>query len=149
MRRASWLHSLWPLVLTVAVSAVLLVAGCGSSNNAAPSSPATAPPAASSAAPAPVSVEIAETDEGFEPKSVTVERGQTVHLTFVNKGKVIHNLRVAGGAQFASAGDVVLGNPVVMPGESATAEWQAPSQAGRRLFRCDVHPNHTGVITIR
>jgi plastocyanin len=140
---------LWPLVLIVVVPAVLLVAGCGSSGGAAPPSAATSPPDTSSAAPAPVSVEIAETDQGFEPKSITVQRGQTVHLTFVNKGKDMHNLRVAGGAQFTSAGDLVLGNPVVMPGQSATGEWQAPSQAGRRLFRCDVHPNHTGVITIR
>lgn len=103
--------------------------------------PATSPP--------PISLEIAETDQGFEPQAITVERGQVVHVTFVNKGKDTHNLRIAGGAQFGTSADVVFGTPAVTAGQSASGDWRAPSQAGKRLFRCDLHPNHTGVITIR
>jgi plastocyanin len=94
-------------------------------------------------------IEIAETDEGFEPNSVKVKAGQLVRVTFANKGNVIHNLRIAGpSGQFGGAGDFIIGDPVVQPGQKATGEWQAPVEPGRRTFRCDAHPNHTGVITI-
>ncbi len=126
---------------------LLLLVSCGKQETKSASTAASPP---SDAAPASVSVEIAESDEGFEPKLVTIERGQLVRVTFVNKGKVIHNLRIAGpNGQFGGPGDVVLGQPVVMPGQSATIEWKAPSQPGQVIFRCDLHPNHTGVITIR
>jgi hypothetical protein len=62
---------------------------------------------------------------------------------------VIHNLRSAGGSTFMSPTDVTFGNPIVQPGQSVTGVWTAPNEAGKRLFRCDVHPNHTGTITIR
>jgi plastocyanin len=97
----------------------------------------------------PTSIEISETDAGFEPTAITIHRSQVVDVTFANRGKDIHNLRIAGGAQFASSGDLVLGNPVVQPGQSATSTWRAPDQPGTRRFRCDVHPTHTGVITIQ
>ena len=64
----------------------------------------------------PASVEIAETDEGFQPKAITVGKAQEITLTFDNKGKDIHNLRIAGATGFMSSSDAVLGNPVVQPG---------------------------------
>jgi plastocyanin len=94
-------------------------------------------------------IEIAETDDGFEPDSVIVKAGQLVTVTFANRGNVIHNLRIAGpSGQFGGAGDFVIGDPVVQPGQKAAGKWQAPGEAGRRSFRCDAHPAHTGVITI-
>jgi plastocyanin len=123
------------------------VAACGGESTGA-SEPQSG--SASSATPSPVSIEIAENDDGFVPRSVTVERGQLVHVTFANRGTVIHNLRIAGpNGQFGGAGDFILGQPVVAPGESATGDWQAPAQAGSRPFRCDAHPAHTGLITIK
>ena len=53
----------------------LLLASCGGQETKSESS---APPPASSAGASSVSVEIAESDAGFDPKSVTVERGQLV-----------------------------------------------------------------------
>jgi plastocyanin len=125
-------------LLTLAVLAfyVLSVTGCTSSNDAAPSSASSC------------SITIAETDTGFDPVNVTVQRGEKVQLTFVNKGLVIHNLRIAVGGQFGSATDVVVGNPVVQPGQSASIEWTVPAKAGVLHFRCDVHPTHTGTITV-
>ena len=125
-------------ILMLAV--VPLFAACGSSSSK---------PAAVADSSGPASIAIVETDSGFEPESITVKHGQMVNVKFSNKGKVIHNLRVAGGEQFATAADFVLGNPVVQPGESASGAWQAPPEAGKRRFRCDVHPNHTGTITIQ
>jgi plastocyanin len=128
------------------LAAIALSACGGDSDGSSGTQGATNP----GAAPSPVSLEIAETDDGFEPAAVSVERGQLVHVTFANKGKVIHNLRIAGSSgQFGGAGDFVLGDPVVQPGQKASGDWQAPAQAGRRPFRCDAHPNHTGVITIK
>jgi len=140
---------LFPAALAAAALALMsvLVVACGGESTSAPGA-SSAP--ASAGNPAPVSVEIAENDDGFVPRSVTVERGQLVHVTFANKGNVIHNLRIAGpSGQFGGAGDFVLGQPVVMPGEKATGDWQAPGQPGSRAFRCDAHPTHTGVITIK
>lgn len=126
---------------------LLLLVSCGKQETRSASTGVSSP---SDAAAASVSVEIAESDEGFEPRLVTIERGQLVRLTFVNKGKVIHNLRIAGpNGQFGGPGDIILGQPVVMPGQSAMIEWQAPGQPGQVIFRCDVHPDHTGVISIR
>jgi hypothetical protein len=71
-------------------------------------------------------------------------------LTFVNKGKVIHNLHIAGAdGRFGTEDDTVLGQPVVNPGESATIEWTAPAQAMQLEYRCDVHPEHRGLISVR
>ncbi len=130
----------------LALTSVLFVACGGESNSASDASSAPA----SAGSPPPVSIEIAENDDGFVPRSVTVERGQLIHVTFANKGNVIHNLRIAGpSGQFGGAGDFVLGQPVVMPGDKTTGDWQAPGQSGSRAFRCDAHPTHTGVITIK
>ena len=127
--------------------ATIFFTACGGDSQGSPGAPAASNPGGG---PAAVSVEIAESDEGFTPAAVSVERGQLVQVTFVNKGKVIHNLRIAGpSGQFGGAGDFVLGDPVVQPGQKATGDWQAPAEPGRRPFRCDVHPNHTGVITIK
>ena len=116
---------------------VIGVVGCGSSS------------AATSAQPSGGSLQIAETDSGFEPKSITVDRGQALNVTFANKGKMMHNLRIGSGGQFMGPNDVTFGNPIVQPGQSASGLWTAPSEAGKVLFRCDVHPNHTGTITVR
>jgi plastocyanin len=122
-----------------ALSLLALTVGCGSSSK-------TPPVQVSGSAAA---VEIAETDSGFEPKTLTVGRGAETAVTFVNKGKVIHNLRIAGGPAFMSSNDLVIGDPVVQPGQRATKTWLVPDQAGTVRFRCDVHPNHTGTSTVR
>ena len=129
-------------LLTVAMLAfyVVAVVGCGSSNT---------PAAAQTNAVGQASLQIAENDSGFEPRSITVARGQVLNVTFTNRGQEMHNLRIAGGSQFMGPGDVTLGNPVVQSGQSATTAWTAPDSPGKRLFRCDVHPNHTGTIIIQ
>ena len=96
------------------------------------------------------SLQIAENDAGFEPRAVTVAAGRPLRLTFTNKGRVIHNLRIAGpDGRFNTADDTVLGDPVVQPGQSASTEWTPPSQPGALAFRCDAHPTHTGTVTVR
>jgi plastocyanin len=134
-------------LLAVLAFGVLLLTACGKQE--AKSSGATSP-STSGASAGSVDIEIAENDNGFVPKVVVVVSGQLVRITFVNQGKALHNLRIAGpNGQFGGPGDTVAGQPLVSPGESATVEWKAPSQPGQFAFRCDLHPEHTGVITVR
>ena len=100
----------WPWLVQMGYGTAALVltspsvVACGGESTSAPSASLAG---AGAGNPLPVSVEIAENDDGFLPRSVTVERGQLVHVTFANQGNVIHNLRIAGpSGQFRRRGQL-------------------------------------------
>lgn len=72
-------------------------------------------------------------DLAFEPRSLTIERGQTV--TFHNSGKVTHN---AKGKDFFSR--------VVEPGGSYSHTFE---RAGSFAYVCTFHPGMDGTVTVR
>ena len=76
---------------------------------------------------------IAMADLEFQPKRITVRRGQTVR--FVNRGKVTHN---AKGKDFFSR--------VVEPGGSYSHRF---SSAGSFDYVCTFHPGMEGTITVK
>ncbi len=139
------------LTLNAALVLALLVLGglavaCGRTEAGAETSPPSS--GASLQAPAPLSVEFVETDEGFLPPEVSASRGQVVNITFVNRGTAAHNFHVAEkNGSYEPRG---LAQPgLVQPGETSKLTWQAPKEQGRFVFRCDIHPVHTGLITVR
>lgn len=88
-----------------------------------------------SAAPAPKTggTTIDMVDLQFEPRALTIERGQTV--TFLNRGKVTHN---AKGEDFFSR--------VVEPGGAYRHTFK---QAGTFPYVCTFHPGMDGTVTVR
>jgi plastocyanin len=95
-------------------------------------------------------IDMAMTDNAFEPKEITVSAGATLTINLTNDGAAIHNLRIAGeDNEYDNADDAVSDPDIVSAGETATAEWVAPDDAGTIDFRCDFHPTDmVGTITV-
>ena len=77
------------------------------------------------------SVTVTMTDFKFDPATLNATPGQTINLTVVNKGQTRHTF-VLSDANVNIGAD---------PGQSATASFKAPAQAGTYKFQCDV-PGH-------
>ena len=112
------------VIATLTLSVV--VAACGSSGDERQT--AAAPSASQTAG-----TTIEMVDLAFEPRALTVQRGQTV--TFLNRGKVTHN---AKGADFFSR--------VVEPGGSYRHTFK---QAGTFRYVCTFHPGMEGTVTVK
>lgn len=91
------------------------------------------PGAAAAPAPKAAGTTIDMVDLAFEPRALTLERGQTV--TFHNSGKITHN---AKGKDFFSR--------VVEPGGSYSHTFE---QAGSFPYVCTFHPGMDGTVTVR
>ena len=104
------------------------MAACGGGGGGGSDSPA-APAAGSRAG----GTTIEMVDLKFRPRSVTIERGETV--TFVNRGKVTHN---AKGKDFFSR--------VVQPGGSYRHRFD---EAGTFEYVCTFHPGMDGTLRVR
>ncbi len=115
----------WTAVIG-ALTASLAMAACGGGGGEQ-QSPA-APPESK-----PAGTTIDMVDLAFEPRALTIERGQTV--TFENRGKVTHN---AKGEDFFSR--------VVEPGGSYRHTFE---KAGTFEYVCTFHPGMEGTLTVR
>ena len=109
-----------------ALALSLAMAACGGGGGEQ-QSPAVTP------APKAAGTTIDMVDLAFEPRALTVERGQTV--TFKNRGKVTHN---AKGEGFFSR--------VVEPGGSYRHTFDRP---GTFKYVCTFHPGMEGTLTVR
>jgi plastocyanin len=104
----------------------------------------------------PITVDIGQDDNFFQPNRVTAAPGQSLTFNVTNGGAAIHNMHIAGddneyGANICEAGgEEPCSDPATMPaGSTATLEWTAPSQPGTYDFRCDFHPTEmTGAISV-
>ncbi len=77
------------------------------------------------------SVTVTGTDFKFDPNTINATPGQTINLTFVNKGQSRHTF-VLKDANVNIGAD---------PGQTQTTSFKAPAAAGTYQFICDV-PGH-------
>lgn len=129
------------LILTLALTGSLAVAGCGSDDESTSSSSSDAP-AASTSTPAATpaasgdAVRVVMKNIAFEPKEVTVKVGQKI--TWTNEEPVDHNVVSNSGAEFKSE----------IFGEGGTFEF-TPKEAGTIEYECTLHPGMVGTITVQ
>jgi len=129
------LLSLTALALTGAV-----LAGCGSSKKSSSSAggntqPAAGTPAGGAAKPVAAGANVEMKNIQFVPASITVKAGQTIH--WKNNDGVAHTVTATGGAKFDS-GTVNAGGTYKF----------TPTTAGTIQYRCTIHPNQKGTITV-
>lgn len=104
------------LLAVITLMAIALVACGGSSSNSSSSANASG-----------TNITITMTEFKFDPMNVTVTPGQTVNLTFINKGSIEHTW-------------IVVGTPIkfsVAPGTTETKSLIAPA-AGTYKIECDI-----------
>jgi plastocyanin len=133
------------LALVGGLLALALTSACGGGSD---SSSASAAPA--------TSFDLVVSDSGstnfFELKgkkqpNLVVKAGTDISVSVTNKGKAIHNMRVAGADNAFNTGDDFVSTPEnISPGAKATLTFKV-SQPGTYKFRCDFHPDSTGTIT--
>lgn len=89
-------------------------------------------------------------DNLFAPKDFRVQAGQEVIFDLPNRGKVPHNMRIAGPDGGFDTGDDAVSVPeLVKAGEDGKLTWAVPATTGLYKFRCDIHPvEMTGTITV-
>ena len=120
-------------------------AGGPSAGPSASGSETAAPPPSSSGAPAPSAVTVTAQGLAFNPTSISLPAGQASTITFDNQDSGIpHNIDIFTDTTYTTSlfkGDLVTG--------VASADYQVPAlDPGTYAFRCDVHTNMTGTITV-
>lgn len=119
----------------------LVVAGCGSSNDSSSSDTgagASSTPAAGGGAGGGKSVQVTMKDVTDNPMNVTVSKGGTVKWT--NKDPFDHTVtKESGPGPSFDSGNVSSGKTFS----------QKFTTAGTINYRCTIHPNQTGVITVK
>jgi len=113
----------------LAVTVVVLLAGCSSGSTSAPTT------TAGSTAPASQTGSIAISNFTFIPAHLTVAPGARV--TVVNRDQVAHTVTSATGG--FNTGDIA-------PGASVT--FTAPDHAGSFPYICSIHQYMTGTLTV-
>jgi plastocyanin len=112
-------------------------AGCGSSSSPSPA-PSTTPPPAATGASAAVSIPSGArtlTTTAFAPNPLIVAVGTTV--TWTNNDSIPHD-SVADGGQWSS--------PILSPGQTFQFRF---STAGTFPYKCTLHPNMVGTVTVQ
>ncbi len=125
-RRRPWLLvSALPLLLLLTT----LLAGCGEGGAAAASGP---PPAGVQ------EVRIAARDNVFEPKTVKLEAGKKVRVTFANEGKNVHEPEIKG----------LIGETKLAAGQSKS--FDVTPKAGTLRLYCEIHESQgmEGTVTV-
>jgi plastocyanin len=126
------------LIATLALATVAFAAAaCAPANAGVPGTPAaTAPVDANSP------VVVAQGIQ-FQTKDVKAPAGKAFAMTFRNQDSAPHNVSIFTDS---SASQRVFQGEVFSQGERV---YQVPAlQAGTYFFRCDVHPDMTGTLTV-
>ncbi len=124
-------------LLPIALACAALASwGCGDDSGEVPSSAAGGP-----------AVEMF--DYGFDPRSLTVDRGAAIRVT--NGGEIAHNLTVERGPDPKDETTELAGTDTFLPGDSETLAVELPP--GRYVMVCTV-PGHrelgmTGTLRVR
>ena len=124
-------------LLPIALACAALAAwGCGNDSGDVPDSTAGGP-----------TVEMF--DYGFDPKSLTVDRGVAIRVT--NGGEIAHNLKVERGPDAKEETEELAGTDTFLPGDGETLAVDLPP--GRYVMACTV-PGHrelgmTGTLRVR
>ena len=122
--------TLGPIVLAA------LVAACGGSS----ASPSTSAPAA--AAGSGEAITVVAKDIAFSPTAITAQAGKAFTLILDNQESAPHNIAISDAS-----------GAVVFKGEIVTQKQISYSvnalAAGSYPFKCEVHPNMTGTLTVQ
>jgi len=98
-----------------------------------------------------VTLDVAMSDNSFEPKDLTAQVGKKFRINLTNGGSHIHNLRIEGadgvyGTALSPGDDLVSGD--VTAGATGELVGQI-DEPGTYKFRCDFHrTEHTGTLTV-
>lgn len=126
------------VVWTLGLSLVLALAACSSDEET--NGAATAAPQA------PVTeLTLVMRDNKFEQKTFTIPAGQSVTVTTDNKGSALHNFHVIG-VKGAESKDIVT---QLIPGGKTDPVSFTIDKPGTYDYRCDVHPEMTGKLTVQ
>jgi len=110
----------------------------------------------SSAAPA-TSFDLVASDSGstnfFEFKgkkqpNLVVKSGTDVTVNVTNKGKAVHNMRIAGLDDAYNTSDDFVSKPATIPAGSKGGLTFKIDRPGTYKFHCDFHPDSTGTVTV-
>jgi plastocyanin len=126
---------------------VKVTAGGGGGGGPSPSaggSTSAAPPPTSSG-PAPGAVTVTAQNLAFNPTTISLPAGQASTITFDNQDSGIpHNIDIFTDTTYTTSlfkGDLVTG--------VASQDYNVPAlDPGTYAFRCDVHTNMTGTLTV-
>ena len=87
--------------------------------------------------------------KGKKQPNLVVKAGTEVTVSVTNKGKAIHNMRIAGvDGSFNTADDFVSKPETINAGGKATLAFKV-DKPGSYKFHCDFHPDSTGTITVQ
>jgi plastocyanin len=93
--------------------------------------------------------DVSMTDDAYIPADFTVPAGGTLTLNLTNDGTAIHNVRVSGAdGEYNTDDDAVSVPDLVQAGGTGTVTWEAPEDPGEFLYKCDIHPDLGGTITV-
>ena len=120
------------VLLFVIVAVAALVAACGPGNAGSGGGGGTSP----------LNVTVNATEFKYDPNTITAKVGQTVNVTFVNKGSVKHTFVI----------DALKVNISADPGQTVNGSF-TPTTAGTFQIYCD-QPGHkdagmTGTLTVQ
>lgn len=87
--------------------------------------------------------------KGKKQPNLVVKAGTEVTVSVTNKGKAIHNLRIAGvDNAFNTSDDFVSKPDKISAGGKASLAFKI-EKPGSYKFHCDFHPESTGTITVQ
>lgn len=81
----------------------------------------------------------------FEEKEITLQAGGPAEIRFVNDDAAPHNVAIYTAPDANE--DIFVGGVILGPNKSINYEFTAPP-AGSYYFRCDIHPNMQGTVSV-
>jgi len=143
-------------VVILATTIAAIAAACGGGGGSSDSNSGSGSGSASGAAA--TSFDLVASDSGgvnfFEYKgkkepNLVVKAGSEITVNVTNKGKAIHNMRVAGVDGAFNTGDDFVSKPeTINAGGKATLAFKI-DKAGSYRFHCDFHPESAGTISVQ
>ena len=86
--------------------------------------------------------------KGKKQPNLVVKASTDVTVSVTNKGKAIHNLRIAGADDAFNTSDDFVSKPNNIPAGGKASLTFKIDKPGTYKFRCDFHPDSTGTVTV-
>lgn len=140
MRSNRWLR---PLIVLGIASLAAVAVGCGGAEEASKAGAGSSGKASRGES---ETVAVSMKDNFFEPKDITVERGEAITFNLKNDGQAIHDMHIMS---LAAEGKDFMSNVTIPPGESSSFK-ATFTKTGSLKFQCDYHlPDMIGTITVK
>jgi plastocyanin len=141
-------------VIALAVLGGVVLLGGGDGDKAS-SAPEATPDARVEGLPIDQTVTVNLNDDGqevnprFEPNRISGVAGEVIEIITPNIGSVAHNLRVAGlDGEYDTRDDWITDPDTVFPDEEGRVVVKI-DEPGSYPFKCDFHPQQTGMLILR